>query len=61
MIVGAVILSGVLPMKFPAFAKGINFCEGVTLSWAAIIEIVIMQMCIRDSRKLLRLVHELEH
>ena len=42
MIVGAVILSGVLPMKFPAFAKGINFCEGVTLSWAAIIEIVIM-------------------
>ena len=41
-IVGAVILSGVLPMKFPAFAKGINFCEGVTLSWAAIIEIVIM-------------------
>lgn len=42
MIVGAVILSVVLPMKFPAFAKGINFCEGVTLSWAAIIEIVIM-------------------
>ena len=42
MIVGAVILSGVLPMKFPVFAKGINFCEGVTLSWASIIEIVIM-------------------
>lgn len=41
-IVGAVILSGVLPMKFPVFAKGIRFCEGVTLSFAAMIEVVIM-------------------
>jgi Na+/H+ antiporter NhaD/arsenite permease-like protein len=42
MIVGAVILSGTLPKINPVFSQGIDFCEGVTLSWASIIEIVIM-------------------
>lgn len=41
MIVGAVILSGVLPIINKSFAKGINIC-GTTLSFAAIIEIVII-------------------
>ncbi len=41
MIVGGVILSGVLPTSFPAFAKGLTIM-GVTLSYASIIEIVLI-------------------
>lgn len=40
-IVGAVILSGVLPTVIPAFGEGISIV-GTTLSWASIIEIVLI-------------------
>lgn len=42
MIVGGVILSGVLPTVNEAFDKGIHFYGEVSLSWASIIEIVIL-------------------
>lgn len=41
-IVVAVILSGVLPKFFPFFGEGITFCEGVTLTYATILEIVLI-------------------
>lgn len=41
-IVIAVILGGILPQMFPFFGMGITFCEGVTLNYATILEIVII-------------------
>lgn len=42
MIVGAVILSGVLPKSVPLFAKSIHFYGEVGLSYAAVLEIVLI-------------------
>jgi Na+/H+ antiporter NhaD/arsenite permease-like protein len=41
-IVIAVILGGVLPKLIPFFGNGITLCEGVTLTYATILEIILI-------------------